>query len=73
MTVVASWDVRTAEARIHLSLDSTLFDTDTRLGMAEAKVKELEAQFGDQPIELVVASARSLDEFRRTDPRFLGV
>jgi hypothetical protein len=72
VTIVASWDVRTAEARIHLSLDSNLFDRDTRLSMAKAKVTELEALYADQPVEVVMASARTLDEFRQTDPRFYG-
>ncbi len=70
VTIVASWDERTAEARIHMSLDSMMFDRDTRLSMAQAKVEELEASYGDEPIELMVASARSLDEFKKTDPRF---
>lgn len=72
VTIVASWDVRTAEARIHMSLDSAMFDRDTRLAMAQAKVEELESSFGDQPIEVMIASARSLDEFKKTDPRFYG-
>lgn len=73
MTIVASWDVRTAEARIHLSLDSNFFDQATRLSMATAKVTELENLYGDQPIEVILASSDSLDEFKRTDPRFMGI
>jgi hypothetical protein len=73
VTVVATWDARTAEARIHLSLDSHLFDTASRVAMAQAKVEELEQLYSDQPVEVVMASARSLDEFRKTDPRFYGV
>lgn len=71
VTVVASWNAETGEAKIHLSLDSTFFGREQRLAMAQEKVQELEAAFDGQPIELMIASARSLDDFRRTDPRFL--
>ena len=72
VTIVASWDARTSVGQIHMSLDSKLFDTETRLTIARQKVKELEASFGDQPIELMIASARSVEDFRKTDPRFYG-
>lgn len=71
VTVVASWDARTAEARLPMSLSSDLYDSDTRLSLAEARAQQLETRWGDQPVE-VVLSYRTLDEFRRTDPRFAG-
>lgn len=70
LTIVASWDARSGEGRIHLSLDSALFDADSRQAMAQAKVHELEALQGDQPVEFMIAHARTLSDFRRTDPRF---
>ena len=72
VTIVASWDARTSVGQIHMSLDSMFFDSQTRLAMARQKVQELEACFGDQPIELMIASARSVEDFRKTDPRFYG-
>ncbi len=73
VTIVASWDVRTAEAQVHMVLDSDTYDLDSRLSLAEAKVDELEALYGEQPVEIVMASARSLEDFQKTDHLFYGV
>lgn len=72
VTIVASWDVQTCEAYVHMVLDSASYDTKSRIAMAEAKVNELESRFGDRPVEVVVANARSLEDFCKTDPRFYG-
>lgn len=72
VTIVATWDHQNHQAQIHLSLDSRLFERDYRLTAAEQKVAELEERYGDQGVEVICAHARSLDEFRLTDPRFAG-
>lgn len=70
-TIVASWNHKTETGRIHLSLDSRLFDSETRFTMAETKVAELEAQDKEGCVEVILAHAPSLEEFKATDPRFL--
>lgn len=68
---MASWNHKTESGHIHLSLDSRLFDADTRFSMAEAKVTELEAQDQEGCVEVILAHAPSLEDFKATDPRFL--
>lgn len=70
-TIVASWNHKTESGKIHLSLDSRFFDADTRYSMAEAKVAELEAEDSEGCVEVIMAHAPSLDDFKLTDPRFL--
>lgn len=68
---MASWNHKTETGQIHLSLDSRLFDSETRFSMAEQKVTEIEALDTDGCVEVILAHAPSLEEFKATDPRFL--
>lgn len=71
VTVVATWDHQKEQGQIHLTLESSLFDLDARLEGAEQKVRELESLVDTNSVEVILAHARTLDEFKRTDPRFL--
>lgn len=70
-TIVASWDHSKEKGEIHLNLDSRFFDKETRRSMAQKKVEELEAQFDPDSVEVMLVHARSLDDFKTNDPRFL--
>jgi len=70
-TIVASWNHKTETGQIHLSLDSRLFNSETRFSMAEAKVAELEAQDNEGHLEVILSHAPSVEDFKATDPRFL--
>lgn len=70
-TIVCSWDHKNEKGEIHLSLDSRFFDKETRRAMARDKVEELEARLDTDSVEVMLVHARSLEEFKTNDPRFL--
>ncbi|MFN8609575.1 MAG: hypothetical protein U0931_18695 [Vulcanimicrobiota bacterium] len=71
INVVASWDKVTGQSRIHLILDSNQMPTAERRAQVVATVRALEAEFDAERVEVVSGVARSLKDFRETDPRFL--
>lgn len=71
INVVASWDKVSGQSRIHLILDDKDLPTAERRAQVVATVKALEAQFDAERVEVVSGIARSLQDFRDTDPRFL--
>lgn len=71
INVVASWDKHSGQAQIHLVLDSQTMPADERRAQVVAAVKALEAQIDKDRVEIISGVARSLQDFRDTDPRFL--
>lgn len=71
LTIVAVWDAQTGRSRVVETLDSASLPAPERRKRAQEKVLELERQFPPDRYEVVLAVARSLEEFRRTDSRFL--
>lgn len=69
--MVASWNKVTGEALLHLVLDSQQVPTPERRAQVVAKVLALEAQMDMDQVEVISGVARTLQEFRDTDPRFL--
>lgn len=70
VTVVACWDSQSGQSEIHLVLDFADFSPEERRRRAQEKVLQLEATRDPARYEVVLASARSLEEFRQTDSRF---
>lgn len=70
LTIVATFDRQTREARLHLQLDSASMPSEQRRAQARAKVEELEKALDPERFEVVYGVARTLREFAETDPRF---
>ncbi len=71
INVVASWDKVSGQSRIHLVLDDKDLPAPERRAQVLATVQALEAQLDAERVEVVSGIARSLQDFRDTDPRFL--
>ena len=70
VTIVASWDRLTGESRIHMVLEKGQESDEARRARARAKVDELSADLDMERFEIIYSIARSVDDFRSTDPRF---
>jgi hypothetical protein len=70
VTVVACWDSETGKSQIHLVLEANSQSPEDRRRQAREKVLELEASHDPARYEVVLATARSLEDFRQTDSRF---
>lgn len=70
VTIVASWDAASGQSLIHMVLEKGVESDDARRARARQKVEELESQFDSSRVEVIYSVARSLDDFRSTDPRF---
>ena len=71
VTIVACWDSETGKSEIHLVLEDPTQSSDDRRRQAREKVYQLEASHDPSRYEVVLATARSLKDFRQTDSRFL--
>ena len=71
INVVASWDRETGQAIIHLVLDSAQLSATERRAQVVAAVQALEARVDSNRVEVISGVARSLQDFRDTDRRFL--
>lgn len=71
INVVASWDKVSGQSQIHLVLDSQELPAAERRAQVVAAVRALEARIDTDCVEVISGVARSLQDFRDTDPRFL--
>jgi len=71
INVVASWDKESGRSQIHLVLDDKQLPAAERRAQVVAVVQALEAQIDKNRVEVVSGVARTLQDFRDTDPRFL--